>query len=646
MEKIIYPYIRFSKEEQKKGASLHRQSERIKEYAKKNGFHLVDNLDLTDLGKSAYKGKNVTGGALGRFIEAIELGIIPTDGSAYLCIEQIDRLTRQDIDTASDLFRSILKKNVNIITLMDNKIYTKNSLKSFFDIMYSLFLMEQAYLESEKKSERILNVFDQRRAKLLSGQKIQFSGALPGWIDNNGSKENTDFVFNEKVEIVQKIFDLYGNQEQSLRDITNWLDKNNVPQIARKRQKNFTNRWNSGRVSHLLDNRCVIGELKIKKTQEVIEGYYPAAVDRELFEKVQVIKSRKIKIKSAGRRSINIFTGKLFCGNCGQKVYFETDDKIIKGKKYLYYTLKCSARRYGGCDSKTITYEHFMSSHPNQFEIFGIPYEYPKHLAIQKEKEISEVETRIEVLRDKLRSLEKAFESSENIDMDLFLKSGTKIKNTLRSLESELKSKKFEYNRYTQTNMFDTPQSTIEKLVIEENREEIEKAKKIIDRNYSAFILFGEQKQAVCLRYNGLYEFINWGNNTDTGELIKNFSKYTENLMKEWVKGKLDGKFTEIISSVFNWGEEKLRFKNLTSAELEELENDPSKFAKYDLGFFILSHWDNDILHEHLKKLNIIQDDFDYKNYGQYVTSALFKLRKKDFESMPKNVLDSSDSYK
>lgn len=646
MEKIIYPYVRFSKEEQKKGASLQRQSERIREYAKNNGYHLIDNLDLTDLGKSAYTGKNVTGGALGRFIEAIELGIIPTDGSAYLCIEQIDRLTRQDIDTASDLFRSILKKNVNIITLMDNKIYTKNSLKSFFDIMYSLFLMEQAYLESEKKSERILNVFEQRREKLLSGKNIQFAGALPGWIDNNGSKTDTDFVLNEKAKIVQKVFDLYGNKEKSLRDITNWLDQNHIPQIARKRQKNFTNRWSSGRVSHLLDNRCVIGELKIKKTGEVIEDYYPAAVDKELFEKVQVMKSRKIKIKSAGRRSINIFTGKLFCGNCGQKVYFETDDKVVKGKKYLYYTLKCSARRYGGCDSKTITYEHFMSSHPNQFEIFGIPYEYPKHLAIQKEKEISEIEKRIQLLRNKLKSLEETFESSENIDMDLFLTSGTKIKNQLRKHESELKSKKFEYNRYTQTNRFDTPQSTIEKLIIDEDQEEIAKARKIIDRNFSAFILFGEQKQAVCLRYNGLYEFINWGKNTDSSELIKNFSKYTENLMKEWLKGNLDGKFSEIISSVFNWGEEKLRFKNLTMSQLEELKIDPSKFAKYDLGFFILSNWDSKVLEEHLRKLNIVQDDFDYKNYGQYVLNALFELRQKDFENMPKNVLDGAESYK
>lgn len=637
MRKLLYPYARFSSEKQGKGASLSRQIDRASDYAKLHGYEIAD-LNLKDKGVSAYTGKNVTHGALGTFLEAIDKKIVPTDGSAYLCIEQIDRLSRQDIDTASTLFRSILRKNVNIITLMDNKIYTKQSLSSFVDIMYSLFLMEQANLESQKKSERILNVFEQRLEKIKQSKNVQFAGMYPGWIDNIGSKENTKFVFNEKVETVRKIFDLYGNEEKSLRDITNWLDSNNVSQIARKRHKNFTNRWSSGKVSHLLKNRCVLGELRVKKTGDVIENYYPAAIEQELFDKVQAISERKVKTKVAGRKSINIFTGKLFCGKCGQKVYFETDDKTVKGKKYLYFTLKCSARRYGGCDSKTVTYDHFLSAHPNQFNIFGTPYEYPKHLIEIKKNDIKTKNGELLKQEAKLKELESVFESESDLDLEFFLKSGTKIKANIRKLKSEIDDLKYEYNTYSGENIYEVPKTRLDKFYIDYDQEEISRAKKIIDRNYAAMILFTDQKQAVCLRYNGVYEFINWGNNTDVESLTKNFSKYTENLFEQYLQQRIDGKLIEVLNSIFHWGSEKLYSKVLTALQIDEIERDPTAIAKYDLGFFILYNWKSETLEKYLKKYNLIAPDFDYKNYGKFILSQIYKLKQKNFDLVEKNL--------
>ncbi|NSY35437.1 recombinase family protein [Pseudoalteromonas sp. JC28] len=638
MKKLLYPYARFSSEKQGKGASLKRQIYRARKYAAENGYEVVD-LDLNDKGLSAFTGKNVSHGALGVFLEAIENDIVPTDGSAYLCIEQIDRLSRQDIDSASTLFKSILRKNVNIITLMDNKIYTKQSLNSFVDIMYSLFLMEQANLESQKKSERILDSFDQRFLKVVNSEKVQFSGMLPGWIDNQGTKEETNFVFNEKVKVVQKIFEMYGNEGKSLRDITKWLDSNNIDQIARKRHKNFTNRWSSGKVSHLLKNRCVLGELHIKREGEIIKNYYPAAVEKELFDRVQSISKRKVKIKSAGRKSINIFTGKTFCGKCGQKVYFETDDKVIKGKKYLYFTLKCSARRYGGCDSKTVTYDHFLSSHPNEFNIFGTPFEYPKHLLEKKRIAIIEKEEQLKKQNNKLSDLENYFLNNEEIDTEFYLKSGTKIKSNIRSLKREIDDLKYEYNTYSNKYEYEEVKSRIDKFYLDRDPDEIDKAKKIIDRNYSAIIIFSDQKQAVCLRYNGLYEFVNWGENTDTSLLIDNFSKYTESLFEQYLGGKIDGKFTEVLNSIFNWGEEKLYKKELTTLQINEIEQDPTNLSKYDFGFFILQNWKKETLQKYLKKHNLVSNDFDYKSYGKYLFETVFKMKSKRFE-MTKNQID------
>ncbi|MCY4380738.1 MAG: recombinase family protein [Proteobacteria bacterium] len=52
--KVIYPYVRFSKDTQAKGDSLRRQTEKINEYAVLKGYTVDNQLKLEDLGKSAY----------------------------------------------------------------------------------------------------------------------------------------------------------------------------------------------------------------------------------------------------------------------------------------------------------------------------------------------------------------------------------------------------------------------------------------------------------------------------------------------------------------------------------------------------------------------------------------------------------------
>ena len=97
MEKILYPYVRFSSEKQSDGNSYDRQFEAILEFAKRNDYIVNNSLKLKDLGLSAFTAKHIEKGSLGDFLEAIDEGVIEQDGSAYFCIEQIDRLSRQSI---------------------------------------------------------------------------------------------------------------------------------------------------------------------------------------------------------------------------------------------------------------------------------------------------------------------------------------------------------------------------------------------------------------------------------------------------------------------------------------------------------------------------------------------------------------------
>src|SRR5260370_38895189 len=85
-----YSYIRMSTDLQLKGDSLRRQMELSKDYANRHGLRLVEDFDLEDIGVSAFRGDNVTGGKLGDFLVAGKAGKIPI--RSYPPREALDRL--------------------------------------------------------------------------------------------------------------------------------------------------------------------------------------------------------------------------------------------------------------------------------------------------------------------------------------------------------------------------------------------------------------------------------------------------------------------------------------------------------------------------------------------------------------------------
>src|ERR1700747_3247772 len=88
-----YSYLRFSTPEQRKGDSLRRQTVAAEEYAKRHGLALDTELNLRDLGISAFRGNNVAVGALGAFLKAIRDGLVPK--GSLLLVESLDRVSRQ-----------------------------------------------------------------------------------------------------------------------------------------------------------------------------------------------------------------------------------------------------------------------------------------------------------------------------------------------------------------------------------------------------------------------------------------------------------------------------------------------------------------------------------------------------------------------
>ena len=113
-----------------------------------------------------------------------------------------------------------------------------------------------------------------------------------------------------------------GRPGETMGHIARILNEKKIPQIARKKTKNRTNSWNSAKISHLLTNQTLIGKLHIRTTGDVIEDYYPSVITKDDWDLIQAKKKTRNITKSAGRRSINIFQGKMFCADCGNKYYF------------------------------------------------------------------------------------------------------------------------------------------------------------------------------------------------------------------------------------------------------------------------------------------------------------------------------------
>src|SRR5262245_57183192 len=104
--RTVYSYVRFSQRKQRKGDSYRRQLEWGKKICEEKGWKLEEGFRLEDLGVSAFRGKNKTRGSLGAFLQAIEEGRVKS--GSILLLESLDRLSREDIDPAWEVFRSIL----------------------------------------------------------------------------------------------------------------------------------------------------------------------------------------------------------------------------------------------------------------------------------------------------------------------------------------------------------------------------------------------------------------------------------------------------------------------------------------------------------------------------------------------------------
>jgi DNA invertase Pin-like site-specific DNA recombinase len=286
---MAYSYVRFSTKEQARGDSRRRQTEATEKWCERNGIPLDTTLSLRDWGVSAFKGRHLgADAALGGFLELVRAGRVPRD--SYLVIENLDRLSRQEERTALKLWIEIQDAGINIVQLTPETVF-RHDKYDMVDIMRAILELSRGHSESRMKSVRTLANWDMLRRMARERGRLM-TRRLPAWVRERGGLLE---LIPKRAEVVKRIFAMSANGLGNA-SIVKRLSAEKVPPFGgreptedggtRKKDGDVygCGAWRTAYVRSILSDRRAVGEYQPrdaagKKVGDVIDGYYPPAVD-------------------------------------------------------------------------------------------------------------------------------------------------------------------------------------------------------------------------------------------------------------------------------------------------------------------------------------------------------------------------------
>jgi DNA invertase Pin-like site-specific DNA recombinase len=391
-----YSYVRMSTDIQLKGDSLRRQKEASAKYAVAHNLNLVEDLNLEDIGVSAFKGANAESGSLGVFLNLVKIGQI--EKGSYLLVESLDRISRAELLDSVPLFLKIIKSGINIVTLADERLYRAGE-ASFEQMLYSMVVLSRAHEESKTKSIRVSAAWEQKRNKLRT-QKM--TRTCPSWLELTEDRSSYRIISNRDITI-RRIFDEADAGHGSYA-IAGKLNKENISTFGKSQG------WHQSFVSKILGSRAVLGEFQphryvngiAEPAGDPIPNYFPQIISEDLFLRVRAERRRRL-VQGAGRKgpeNRNLFTHLAKCAYCGSPMRFVNKGPGPKGGHYLRCTN--SVRRFG-CIATGWKYSDFETS--LLYFVREIDLEATLRSAEQKTDRVI-IEERLRSIDEKIRDLE------------------------------------------------------------------------------------------------------------------------------------------------------------------------------------------------------------------------------------------------
>lgn len=268
-------------------------------------------------------------------------------------------MSRQDPQESVYLMLDIIRAGVKIYTLHDRRLHEKESKDSFMNLMVWALAAERAHDESRVKSERVRQAKAERRRQAREEGKA-IVGRVPSWIRKVTPKGGEPYyeLDEERAEVVRLIFQLKLDGH-GLGAITNELVRRGIPPMGNRKLSTGEMKWQVSTIRKWLSSPTVYGQYQPhirvdgKKVPEgdPIDNFYPAAVDRETFLKVQAILGKHNRGRTA-EEGENMLRGLLRC-ECGGNLSLHITKRGDRRYKYL----RCNHDFMDSCTSKRFDYD-------------------------------------------------------------------------------------------------------------------------------------------------------------------------------------------------------------------------------------------------------------------------------------------------
>mgnify|MGYP000165773932 CR=1 FL=1 len=424
-EKITALYCRLSRDDEQLGESnsIKNQKSILSKYAKDN--HFINTKFFVDDG---YSGTSFTRPAFVEMMELAEQGLIGT-----IIVKDHSRLGRNRLIVGQLLEEDFVRLNIRYIAIMDN-IDTDKGLNDFLPIQDWFNEMH-----AKNTSQKVRAVF-----KNKGNSGIPLTINVPYGYKKDPLDKNKWIIDEPAAEIVRRIYDLciqgYGTHQ-----ICNILKQEKVPTPKEYKAIHGLCNYHISEVKYCWQDRSIydilfrqeyIGDTvnfkgttksfkdksKIyfpKEQWKIFKNTHEPIIDEETWNTVQRIRENRQRPTKIGK--INIFSGHLFCKDCGSKLYYCTSRSYTENK-HFYRCSKYKNTSSKSCTSHTIR-EHILKELvlENIKQVLSYIRSYEDLFIKQKLETSIEEQKKIDSINKKLLSqYEKRIKEIDNLIQHIY----------------------------------------------------------------------------------------------------------------------------------------------------------------------------------------------------------------------------------
>ena len=424
-EKITALYCRLSRDDEQLGESnsIKNQKSILSKYAKDN--HFINTQFFVDDG---YSGTSFTRPAFMELMELAEQGKIET-----IIVKDHSRLGRNRLIVGQLLEEDFVRLNIRYIAIMDN-IDTDKGLNDFLPIQDWFNEMH-----AKNTSQKVRAVF-----KNKGNSGIPLTINVPYGYKKDPLDKNKWIIDEPAAEIVRRIYDLciqgYGTHQ-----ICNILKQEKVPTPKEYKAIHGLCNYHISEVKYCWQDRSIydilfrqeyIGDTvnfkgttksfkdksKIyfpKEQWKIFKNTHEPIIDEETWNTVQHIRENRQRPTKIGK--INIFSGHLFCKDCGSKLYYCTSRSYTENK-HFYRCSKYKNTSSKSCTSHTIR-EHILKELvlENIKQVLSYIRSYEDLFIKQKLETSLEEQKKIDSINKKLLSqYEKRIKDIDNLIQHIY----------------------------------------------------------------------------------------------------------------------------------------------------------------------------------------------------------------------------------